>query len=144
MNEIQKHVLGLIESLQKSCPEYSPARMVGEQLKGIALAETESAELLDQDLQKKGMGLADAEKLIRARADEIHKTVKGNCVAVPPWEAEDILRKFYGLRERSRGPGKEPEDRDTTSSGPSGSLPLKGKASQGEGKGKLLDLADFL
>ena len=136
MNEIQKHVLGLIESLQKSCPEYSPARMVGEQLKGIALAEPESAELLEQDLQKKGMGLADAEKLIRARADEIHKNVKGNGVAVPPWEAEDILRKFYGLRERSRGPGKE-----GTAPHPS---PAATPSPQGEGKGKLLDLADFL
>ena len=126
MNEIQKHVLGLIESLQKSCPEYSPARIVGEQLKDIALAEPESAELLDQDLQKKGMGLADAEKLIRARADEIRKTVKGNCVAVPPWEAEKILRKFYGLPERGAEPKAEPEKKDEPK------------------PGKIIDLADFL
>ena len=132
MNETQKHVVELIESLQKSCPEYSSARMVGEQLKDIARAEPESAELLEQDLQKTGMGLADAEKLIRARADEIHKTVKGNCVAVPPSEAEQILRKFYGLPER----GTETERTDP-------STPLR-SAQDDKKQGKILDLADFL
>ena len=108
MNEIQARVVALIEKKQCEYVEYSPARMVGEQLKEIVFAEPASAELLEQDLQKKGMGLADAEKKIRARADEIHKNMKGRGgVAVPPWEAEDILRKFYGLPERTWGPGKE-------------------------------------
>lgn len=134
MNEIQARVIALIEKKQCEYVEYSTVRMVGEQLKEIALAEPASAELLEQDLQKKGMGLADAEKKIKARADEIHKNMKGGGgVAVPPWEAEDILRKFYGLQARSRGPGKE----KTSSAAPQ-------RPAQNDGtKGKLIDLADF-
>lgn len=102
----QEAVIALIEAQQKDLPEYSTARMVGEQLKGIVMMDPEAAELLAHDLRKKGMEIRDAERKIKARADEIHKTQKGNGVAVPPWEAEDILRKFYGLPERTWGPGK--------------------------------------
>lgn len=133
MNEIQKRAIDLIEAQQKKFGAYSPVRMAGEQLKGIVLAEPDAAELLEQDLQKKGMGLEAAEKKIRALADSIHKTEKGSCVAVPPWEAEDVLRKFYGLRERTWGPGKEQPE--TGFGGPSGTPAPAG--------GKVIDLADF-
>lgn len=144
MNEIQARVIALIEKKQCEYVEYSTVRMVGEQLKDIALAEPAAAELLEQDLQKKGMGLADAEKKIKARADEIHKNMKGGGgVAVPPWEAEDILRKFYGLPERTRGPGKE------ASAASVGRLPrASGPRNDRTGEtdvagGKIIDLADF-
>ena len=71
--------------------------MVGEQLKDICRREPECAELVEKDLDVKGMGLADCEKKIKAYADS-HK--KGNCAAVPPNVAEDIIRKFYGLPDR--------------------------------------------
>lgn len=131
-NEIQTRVVALIEKKLCEYVEFSPVRMVGEQLKQIALAEPASAELLAQDLQKKGMGLADAEKKIKARADEIHRNMKGGSVCIPPWEAEDILRKFYGLRERTWGPGKEKTD-----SSPSIRM------TTGEASGKIIELADF-
>ena len=38
---------------------------------------------------------------IKAYADEQRKTTKANCVCVPPNVAEGIIRKFYGLPERS-------------------------------------------
>lgn len=114
----QETVIALIEAQQKGLPEYSPARMVGEQLKGIVMMDPDAAELLAQDLRKKGMGILEAEKKIKARADEIHKTQKGNGVAVPPWEAEDILRKFYGLPERRWGPGKVNPDSSTSAPPP--------------------------
>ena len=136
MTDKQEKAIAAIEAQQAKLGEYSPARMVGEQLKEICRAEPASAELLEQDLQKKGMGLTDAEKKIRARADEIHKNLKGRGgVAVPPWEAEDILRKFYGLKDRSRGPGKEEAILHPS--------PAATPSPQGEGSGKIIDLADF-
>lgn len=130
----QATVIALIEAQQKELPEYSPARMVGEQLKGIVVMDPDAAALLAEDLRVKGKGLADAEKKIKARADEIHKVQKGG-VAVPPWEAEDILRKFYGLPERAWGPGKE-----NSPTGPSAQLPAKKAEPE---RGKIIDLSEF-
>lgn len=59
--------------------------MVGEQLKDICRREPECAELVEKDLDVKGMGLEDCEKKIKAYADG-HK--KGNCAVVPPNVAE--------------------------------------------------------
>lgn len=138
MNEKQKKALELLKEQQKGMDQYTPAFMVGEQLKEIARREPESAELLAEDLAVKGKSIKDAEKLISAEAAK-HK--KGNSACVAPWTAEDILRKFYGLRERSWGPGKEAKDpatpRDEAISSPSGDQ-------KGSQKGKLIDLADFL
>lgn len=82
-----------IEKQQKGRENTAPW-MVGEQLKDIARREPVSAELLAKDLTVTGMGIADAEKKIKAYADK-HK--KGSCAVVPPNVAEDILREFYGL-----------------------------------------------
>ena len=151
LNEIQKRAIALIEAQQKKFGAYSPVRMAGEQLKGIVLAEPDAAELLEQDLQKQGMGLEAAEKKIRARADEIHRNEYVSCVAVPPWEAEDVLRTFYGLRERTWGPGKEGESPHPSASlTPSpqgegfGGRPMTAPTRKPDGAGgKIIDLADF-
>ena len=76
----------------------------GEQLKDILREEPALAELVAQDLEKKDMSIAACERKIKARADEIHKTAKGSGVAVSPWEADGIIRKFYGLPERGEKP----------------------------------------
>ena len=150
MNETQARVIAMIEEQQAKLPEWHPARMVGEHLKQIARDDPDDAALLAEDLRAKGKGIEDAEKQIKARADELEKVRKkekgGNgAVAVMPWDAEDILRKFYGLRERSWGPGKEaaePGDGRTDCHG------LRPRNDRNEGKaperGKLFDLADFL
>lgn len=123
MNQTQQAAIAAIEAQQKTLGEYSPARMVGEQLKEICRREPESAELLLADLQGEGMRLTDAEKKIKARADEIHKLHSGNGVAVPPWEAEDILRTFYGLPARRFGPGREePEPPAEAPTKPAGNI----------------------
>ena len=146
MTDKQLEAIRLIEEQQQELPKWSPVRMAGEQLKGIASMDPDAAELLAEDLRVKGKGIADAEKQIKKRADEYekerHATVKGSgAVCVMPWEAEDILREFYGLAPRTWGPGKEgATDRGATSSGPSGHLPLKGKDSE---RGKVIDLTDF-
>lgn len=73
--------------------------MVAEQLMDLCRQEPESAELIAQDLDNPEMGIIQAEKKIKAFADA-HKT--GNFACVTPAEAEDILRKFYGLPDPRR------------------------------------------
>lgn len=85
-----------IEAQQKGC-ENTLAWMVGEQLKDICAADPACAELVSQDLENKDMSLEKAAAKIKAYADELHKKQKGNCVCVPPNEAERIIREFYGL-----------------------------------------------
>lgn len=75
----------------------SPQWMVAEQLIDICRNEPKSAELIAKDLDVKEMSITEAEKRIKSFADD-HKT--GNFSCVTPAEAEDILRKFYGLPER--------------------------------------------
>ncbi|MBQ9082852.1 MAG: hypothetical protein IJY28_05065 [Clostridia bacterium] len=77
--------------------------LAGEQLKMILTGHPEMEEIVLQDLERKEMSLTNAEKEIKAFADKRHKEIGGNCVGVAPWEAEDILRKFYGLPKRDAG-----------------------------------------
>ena len=93
---MEEKTIQKIEAQQQGIEGTAPW-MVGEQLKEICLREPESAELIGQDLENADMSLAAAEKKIKAYADS-HK--KGSFACVPPDVAEDILRKFYGLRER--------------------------------------------
>lgn len=79
----------------------TPAWMVGEQLKDICRREPMSAELIVQDMANASMHIQAAAKEIKKYADE-HRT--GNFACVTPTEAEDILRKFYGLPEREEAP----------------------------------------
>lgn len=76
---------------------------VGEQLKDMLRREPGLAEIVNRDLDVKGMSISDCEKKIKARADEIRKTARGSSVCVTPMEAEEIIRKFYGLPEREAG-----------------------------------------
>ena len=97
-----------IAALQKGKEGMAPW-MVGEQLKDICRREPECAELVEKDLDVKGMGLEDCEKKIKAYADG-HK--KGNCAVVPPNVAEEIIRKFYGLPDRREETPAEPKQQE--------------------------------
>lgn len=78
--------------------------MIGEQILEIAEREPASAELLEKDLEVAAMSLPEAAKAMKAFADEKHSKVKGNCVCVTPKEADGVLRKFYGLPEKTDTP----------------------------------------
>ncbi len=93
MSAIDKAV-ALLEQQQSEVQARSPQWMVAEQLKDICRREPQSAELVAQDLENPTMSITEAEKKIKAFADE-HKT--GNFSCVTPLEAERILREFYGL-----------------------------------------------
>lgn len=79
---------------QSKVKERSAPWMVAEQLMDICRREPASAELIAQDLENEKMSIVEAEKQIKAFADQ-HMT--GNFACVTPVEAENILRKFYGL-----------------------------------------------
>lgn len=92
MSEWLERAVEWITSQQPA--ERTAVWMVGEQLKDLLRAEPHLAELVVQDLERENMGLTVCEKEIKAYADK-HKT--GNFACVTPAEAEDIIRKFYGL-----------------------------------------------
>lgn len=69
---------------------------VGEQLKDILRAQPEIAELVANDLDQTGMGLADCEKKIAAFANDHRQGSVGFC---GPADSDRIIRAFYGLPE---------------------------------------------
>ena len=91
--------MNVCEKIDAQCKgrEYTPVWGVGQQLKDILRADHTLEEIVDKDLEVKGMALADCEKEIKARADEISKAQKLKQVCIPPQEAEKIIREFYGL-----------------------------------------------
>ena len=97
-----------LRAQQSKVKERSAPWMVAEQLMDICRREPESAALIAQDLENPEMGIVQAEQKIKAYADA-HKT--GNFSCVLPAEAEDILRKFYGLPK----PGAEQNPRAAVS-----------------------------
>lgn len=113
-----ERAIAAIEAQQPK--ERTAVWVVGEQLKDILHDEPDLAELVVQDVDGTGMTLAACEKQIKKFADK-HKT--GGFACVTPVEAEEIIRKFYGLGS----PRVE------------ATLKVKSQAS-----GKLLNLEDFL
>lgn len=97
----QEKAIAAIEVQQALVRPRSAPWMVGEQLKDICRREPRSAALLAEDLRIKEMSLEKAEEKIKAFADE-HKSENFSCVT--PEEAEEILRKFYGLPAREAPP----------------------------------------
>lgn len=93
MTNIQMAAIAAIEAQQKG-RKRDAVWMVGEQLKDICRREEHSAQLIAEDLKSEGMSLAAAEKKIAARA-KANKV--GSCGCVTPFEADEILREFYGL-----------------------------------------------
>lgn len=103
------NAIELIEQQQKKlgrCMAYG----VGEQLKEICRSEPASAALLENDLDKNGMGIADAEKKIRAFAGK-----NGGFVTIQ--EADGILRKFYGLPDGPDGKEEQPKQESSGAGG---------------------------
>lgn len=71
--------------------------MIGEQLMEILRREPDLIPLVEEDLET--LNLDGCEKAMKAKADEMHKTVKGNCVCITPDVAESVIRKYFGLPE---------------------------------------------
>lgn len=93
MTEVQIAAIQAIEKQQTGLKR-NTVWMVGEQLKDICRREEHSAQIILEDLGNEKMALKDAEKKI---AEQARKNKVGNCGCVSPYEAEEILREFYGL-----------------------------------------------
>ena len=93
-------VFEMIEAQQRG-HEGTTVFTVGEHLKQICRADPACAAIVAEDLQQKGMGIADCEKKIKAMADKIHREKKTNRVGVDYFAAEDVIREFYGLPARA-------------------------------------------
>lgn len=95
-----------IETQQKSVKPRSPQWMVGEQLKDLCRQDAKCAELIARDLQVPEMSITEAEKKIKAFADQ-NRT--GNFACVTPMESDRILREFYGLPAAKEETRHKPE-----------------------------------
>lgn len=93
--------LDKITAQQATYRQGSAPWCLGEQLKDILRAQPETVELVANDLDQTGMGLADCEKKIAAFAMD-HK--QGNVGFCGPADADRIIREFYGLPARSETP----------------------------------------
>ncbi len=102
--------IGIIEEQQKG--KIGAVFGVGEQLKDILIDQPSAAEMVACDLEREGMSIVDCEKEIHALADERHKEQKGESVYISPKEAEEIIRKFYGIPEQQKT--ETPKDIDLT------------------------------
>lgn len=82
---------------QQKGKEKSPVYCVGEQLLELCEANPEFEKIISEDIDK--LTLADCEK-------KIHNSAKENGGFCGPKEAEEIIRKFYGLPDASSKPAK--------------------------------------
>ena len=98
--------LKMIIEDQRKGHENEPMWMVGQQLLDMAAREPKSLELLKQDLNVSGMGLADAAGALKAYVDKHHGKAKVFCIT--PIIAEEILRDFYKLPKKDEAQVEEP------------------------------------
>lgn len=101
-----QRAISMLREQQSKVKERSAPWMVAEQLMDICRREPHSAELIARDLENPDMGIVQAEKKIKAFADA-HKNSGFSCVT--PWEAEEILREFYGLGSADTDDGDVPK-----------------------------------
>lgn len=139
---IREDVRAEIKAQMKKAREYSPAYTVGLQLMDILdeLPETAS-EVVLADLRGKGMTIADCEKKIKAKADEIHKKKGGN-VSIGPHVADKIIREFYGIEELETQDGR-PELRLAASDNPEAEPAVEPEKEPKPAKGLAIRLEDF-
>lgn len=95
-----------ITAQQANFTEFDATYQVGEQLKQIVRETPGAAELVVQDLQGEGMGIAQCERKIHDFADKNRN--KTNCVCAPPSEADKIIREFYGIAKSESEPKAAP------------------------------------
>ena len=89
-----------IEKMQKG-HEGTDVFFCGEQLKDIVGNNAKQAEIVLKDFEA-GMDIKKCAAEIKKLADQKKKNIKGNCVVVSPKEAEEVIRKYYGLNEEAK------------------------------------------
>lgn len=105
MNWTEQAITKLREQ-QSKVKARSAQWMVAKQLMDICRHEPASAELIAQDLDNPELSIEKAERQIKALAD---KNKQGSFSCVTPAEADEVLRKFYGLATPGGAIELEPE-----------------------------------
>lgn len=132
MEALQK-AIEKIKEQQRGESQYSPERMLGNQLIGMLMRCPEAAQVVLTDLEGESMSIQSCAVKLKTHADEIHKKEKGNVVAISPEEAAKIIADFYGITELVKPCLVPPEF----------NLPAPVQPEQTP-KRKLLNLADFM
>lgn len=132
MTEAQKKCLDKLK--EQTAGQSGTVNMCGRQIWDILKSNPELAELVSTDLDNPSMTVSRCEKMIIAAADEKHKKEKGSSACVSPDEAENIIRKFYGLPLRA-----ESDDWETEKTPEQPAEPPKPAADPG-----IISLEDFL
>ncbi len=139
---IREDVRAEIKAQMEKVDEYSPAYTVGLQLMDILDELPEAAsEVVLADLRGKGMTIADCEKKIKAKANEIHEKRGGN-VSIGPHVADKIIREFYGIAEFESQAG-HPELRLADTPDPEAGPAVEPEKELKPAKGLAIRLEDF-
>lgn len=139
---IREDVRAEIKAQMEKVDEYSPVYTLGMQLMDILAALPEAAsEVVLADLRGKGMTIADCEKKIKAKADEIHKK-RGGHVSIGPHVADKIIREFYGIAEFKPQAGR-PQESLRVSPEPKAEPAVEPEKEQKPAKGLAIRLEDF-
>ncbi|MBE6976241.1 MAG: hypothetical protein E7439_03465 [Ruminococcaceae bacterium] len=109
-------VFEMIEAQQKG-REDTTIFMVGEQLKDICRADPACAVIVAEDLSQKAMSIEACEKKIKEHADKLKNEKKLRAVGISPQKAEEIIRKFYGLPERTNREAQTATPNNATQTG---------------------------
>lgn len=129
MGSYSESLQKVIHAIEEQQPKQKDAVWcVGEQLKDLLRAEPQYAEMVLQDLRNKEQSLAAVEQKI---ADQAKKNQRNRVGFVSPMEAEEIIRKVYGIPARGSAP--EAPAQPVTPAAPA--EPAR--------KGKIMDLGAF-
>lgn len=81
------------------------------QIRDIVDESEELAEIVVQDLEN-GHSLKGLAAEMQKKADEIHHKSKDSCVVITPSEADEVIRKYFGLPAEDQTAAQEPEQED--------------------------------
>lgn len=93
--------------------EHTTVFAVGEQLKDICRDDPNCAAIVAEDLANEAMSINNCAKKIKEEADRRAKKEKLREVCIVPQDAEEIIRKFYGLPDRAEeknAPAPQPQE----------------------------------
>ena len=95
--------LNEIINSQQEGKEGTPEYMMGEQIKDIARRESETIEILFNDLHLDEMNLTALSKHFKEYSDNHRNGAR--CFCITPDVADGLIREFYGLSDKTDGNG---------------------------------------
>ena len=114
----------LIEKLRPAASsDNCTVSMCARQIWDICRSNDDWCKIVAEDLDNPEMSVQKCEDTIREAANKKHKKLGGNGAAISPDEAENIIRKFYGLPERELPEDPFAESEETATEQPADTGP---------------------